>query len=192
MNFSLHLQTIFTFIRQNKANSQKKTTHTHIQELHQTLACYALELDDCGSVLAKRCPGNTVHAHIHIYSYQGPGSCQMSQTHTFCLFARLNDFPRCLISGPSAPIFMALSWPCLSAAQLLAFIFRMLSWVGKINAWVRGVSECLCWIRSHSEPLRRCCQTTVRRNPESPAGQTSEGHRWWACYTQSRRHLAEV
>lgn len=37
MNFSLHLQTISTFVRQNKAKSQeknKKPTHTHIQELY--------------------------------------------------------------------------------------------------------------------------------------------------------------
>lgn len=34
VNFSLHLPTIFTFIRQHKATPKGKRTHTHLQELH--------------------------------------------------------------------------------------------------------------------------------------------------------------
>lgn len=72
MNFSLHLQTIFTFVRQNKANSQEKKTHPYTYtRIVLDICLFALELN-CGSVLAERCTENTVHAHIHIYRYQGP------------------------------------------------------------------------------------------------------------------------
>lgn len=63
---------------------ESKATQTDIQEQYWTLACYVLELDDCGTVSAERCTantGNTVHAHIHIYIYPGLWSCRMSHTH---------------------------------------------------------------------------------------------------------------
>lgn len=71
MNFSLHLQTISTFVRQNKAKSQEKNHPYTYTRTVLDICLFALELD-CGSVLAERCTENTVHAHIHIYIYQGP------------------------------------------------------------------------------------------------------------------------
>lgn len=40
-------------------------------------------------------------------------------------------------------------------------------------------------------PLRRCCWMTVWGTQRALLVKHLEGHRWWACYTQSRRHLAE-
>lgn len=72
MNFSLHLQTIFTFVRQNSKFTGKKKNHPYTYPRTVLDIClFALELN-CGSVLAERCTENTVHAHIHIYIYQGP------------------------------------------------------------------------------------------------------------------------
>lgn len=73
MNFSLHLQTIFTFIRQNKATSEEKKQqpiHIYKNWTRRLLVMYlnstTVDLFWLKGVL------ETVHAHIHIYIYQGP------------------------------------------------------------------------------------------------------------------------
>lgn len=93
MNFSLHLQTIFTFIRQNKATSEEKKQqpiHIYKNWTRRLLVMYlnstTVDLFWLKGVL------ETVHAHIHIYIYQGPWSCQMLQTLAFCLFTWLYFF----------------------------------------------------------------------------------------------------
>lgn len=68
MNFSLHLQTISTFVRQNKAKSQGGKNHPYTYTRTVLDIClFALELD-CGSVLAKGVL-KTQSMHIYIYTY---------------------------------------------------------------------------------------------------------------------------
>lgn len=71
MNFSLHLPTSFTFIRQHKATPKgKKTIHIYKNCTRHLLGMHLNSTVDL--CVAEKCTGNTVHAHIHIYIYPGP------------------------------------------------------------------------------------------------------------------------
>ena len=134
MNFSLHLQTIFTFVRQNNFK-EKNPIHIYKNCTRHCLFMYlnstTVDLFWPKGVL------ETVHAHIHIYIYQGPWSCQVLQKQVFfCLFHAVVIFPSCAMSGRSAPLLQP--HHSLSAAQLLSFTFRMLHWVGNINTWMQA------------------------------------------------------
>lgn len=71
MNFSLHLQTIFTFVKTKQNNFKgKKPIHIYKNCTRHCLVMYlnstTVDLFWLKGVL------ETVHAHIHIYIYQGP------------------------------------------------------------------------------------------------------------------------
>lgn len=128
----------------------------------------------------------TVHAHIHIYIYPGPWRCQMLPTHAFCPFTWLWS----LLYGtwdPTAPTSIALSQPLCGLVS--GFDFRMLYWVGKMDAWIKSHSRSGSAVSLHThEP------ENVRRwlNPRSTDGQTSHKDKFGMYATLwSKRHLAE-
>lgn len=126
MNFSLHLQTIFTFVRQNNFK-EKNPIHIYKNCTRHCLFVYlnstTVDLFWPKSVL------ETVHAHIHIYIYQGPWSCQVLQKQVLI-------FPRVQCQVTVLPLLQP--HHSLSSAQLLSFTFRMLHWVGNINTWMQA------------------------------------------------------
>lgn len=108
----------------------------------------------------------------------------------FLPFHTVIIFLLCLMSGLRAPTWIAPSWPLWSLVP--GFIFWMLSWVGEINAWLR---KCLrapllypFVVVSHWDDVVGWLSEGTQR---ALLVKHLEGHRWWACYTQSRRHLAE-
>lgn len=145
MNFSLHLQTIFTFIRQNKATSEgKKTTHTHIQELYYTFACYILEFNDsiCSGckVYWKHSP--CTYTYIHISR-----AVKLSDVANTCFLPfHVITFLFRLISGPNTSTSLALSQPLCSLAS--GFLGCYVGW-GKSMHGQEHVSECLCCVHSY-------------------------------------------
>lgn len=87
MNFSLHLQSFhLRKTKQSNFKRKKPPIHKHKNCTRHWLVKYlnstTVDLFWLKGVL------ETVHAHIHIYIYQGPSTCQMLQTHAFCLFTR--------------------------------------------------------------------------------------------------------
>lgn len=106
-----------------------------------------------------------VHAHIHIYIYPGPWHCQMLPTHAFCLFTWLWSLLYG-IWGPNAPTSIALSQPLYSLVS--GFDFRMLHWVGKMDAWIKSHSRSGSAVSLHiHEP-----ENVRWLNPQSTDGQT--------------------
>lgn len=70
MNFSLHLQTILTFIRQINFKG-KNNPYTYVRTILDV--CYGLELNNCRLYWLKGILG-TQSMHIYIYTYiQGLG-----------------------------------------------------------------------------------------------------------------------
>lgn len=162
MNFSLHLQTIFTFIRQNKATSKGKKQPIRIYKNCTTHLLVIYLNSMTGSVLAERCTGNTVHAHIHIYIYPRPWSFQMLQTHAFLLFHVVTFLFR-LISGPNTPTPLALSQPLCSLAS--GFLGCYVGW-GKSMHGQEHVSECLCCVHSYSRATEKVLDDHLNESME--------------------------
>lgn len=146
MNFSLHLQTIFTFVRQNNFK-EKNPIHIYKNCTRHCLFMYlnstTVDLFWPKGVL------ETVHAHIHIYIYQGPWSCQMLQKQVFCLFHVVVIFPWCAMSGHSAPPSTAPSQPLCSSASVL---YLQDATLGGENQRMDAsmYQECLCCIHLYS------------------------------------------
>lgn len=102
MNFSLHLQTIFTFVK-TKQNNFKEKNPVHIYK-NCTRHCLVMYLNSTTvDLFWLKGVLETVHAHIHIYIYQGPWSCQKLQKQAFCLFLMVVIFFSWVISDRSAP-----------------------------------------------------------------------------------------
>lgn len=102
MNFSLHLQTIFTLRRQNKATSKEKKQPIHIYKncTRHVLVRYFNSMT--GSVLAERCTGNSpcTYTYIHI-----PRAMNLSDVANTCSlpFHTVRIFLLWVASGPCAP-----------------------------------------------------------------------------------------
>lgn len=96
----------------------------------------------------------------------------MLQTHAFCLFTWLWFFSRVYYQVPVLPLLQP--YHSLSAAELLAFMFRMLHCGGGINAWIKARIRSASAGSIHTcEPLNAVRRWLVWLNPKSPAGQTS-------------------
>lgn len=118
MNFSLHLQTIFTFVK-TKQNNFKEKNPIHIYK-NCTRHCLVMYLNSTTvDLFWLKGVLETVHAHIHIYIYQGPWSCQKLQKQVFCLFLMVVIFFSWVISDRSAPTSTAPSQPLQLSFWLL-------------------------------------------------------------------------
>lgn len=108
---------VFTFLRQSNFKGKKNNKppiHIHKNCTRHLLVMYLNSTTE--DLLWLKGVLETVHAHIHIYIYQGPWTCQMLQTHAFCLFTRLWFFFRVYDQVPVLPLVQP--YPSLSAASL--------------------------------------------------------------------------
>lgn len=159
MNFSLHLQTTFTFVRQNKAKSQgKNTTHTRIQELYQTFACLHLNLTV--DLFWLKGVLKTQSMHIYIYTYIKGHEVVRCCKHM--LFAFSHGYNISLVSNVRSQ-GSHLNSPVMAS-------LKPSSWLYFLDAILGGGNQCVAKKMSQStstvsirsrEPLRRCCWMTV-------------------------------
>lgn len=174
MNFSLHLQTIFTFIRQNKANSQERNnpyTYTRTVLDICLLCTWTQRPWICfgWKVYWKHSPCTYTYIHIS----RAVKLSDVANTR-FLPFVVVTIFLSCLMSGPDAPTSTALSRPLCSSASG-SHLWEVVSLgQGKSMPGQEHVVVCLCCICSYWWATRqRSLETTVWRDPGSSAGQTS-------------------
>lgn len=175
MNFSLHLQTIFTFIRQNKASSEGKKTHTHIQELHYTFACYILEFNDwiCSGwkVYWKHSPCTCTYIHIsRAVKLSDVANTCFLLFHIITFLFRLKPGYNCSNIRSQYSHFSSL---VTTSLQLSFWLLGCYTGWGKSMPGQECVSECLCCVHSYSwatetvllddhlvEPMEPCWSNT--------------------------------
>lgn len=155
MNFSLHLQTIFTFVK-TKQNNFKEKNPIHIYK-NCTRHCLVMYLNSTTvDLFWLKGVLETVHAHIHIYIYQGPWSCQKLQKQVFCLFLMVVIFFSWVISDRSAPTSTAPSQPLCSLASGF-YLQDAIPGGENQHMDVSMYQECLCCIHLYSQATQ-CCK----------------------------------
>lgn len=146
MNFSLHLQTIFTFVRQNNFK-EKNPIHKY---KNCTRHCLFMHLNSTtvDLVLAERCTGNSPCTYTYIHISRAMKLSGVTKTSFFCLF-HVVIFPSCAKSGRSAPPSTAPSQPLCSSASVLYLQDATLGGEDQ-HMDASMYQECLCCIHLYS------------------------------------------
>lgn len=138
MNFSLHLRTIFTFIRQNKATSEEKKTNPYTYTRTVLDVCLLCTWTQRLWI----CFGWKVYwkqsMHIYIYTYIKGREVVRCCKHLLFAFSRGYNYS--LLSNIRSQCFH-FSSPVTASLQLsfwLLFLGWYTDWVGKINAWIKA------------------------------------------------------
>lgn len=187
MNFSLHLQTIFTFVRQNKATSMGKIPYTYIRiVLDVCLLCtWTQLLWICFGWKVYRKHSPCTYTYIHISKGREVIRCCK---HMLFAFSRGYDLS-CNVRSQCSH-FYALSQPHCSLAS--GFIFRMLHWVGKTDAWIKSHIRSASAVSSHTQPFRLLLGGLSDETQSTRLAKYLKRQMWWASYTAIKKASGKI
>lgn len=131
----------------------------------------------------------TQSMHIYIYTYiKRPWSYQMLQTHAFCFFMWL--WSRVCNVRSQCSHFYALSQPHCSLAS--GFIFRMLHWVGKTDAWIKSHIRSASAVSSHTQPFRLLLGGLSDETQSARLAKYLKRQMQWASYTALKKASGRI